>query len=190
MSRGLPWSPNQRRRRPHGTRSPGRSGLRVAGGWSHRKLATAAVRMLLARLDDLAAVDETAAVGTGDLHQQRPNPARCWMRRHRGQCDGAARVARSIFRFRCARTFTHRKQTPTSGCSPSRRMLACTVRSPQHQHPGTPGGSDESLSIAVIAMAPVSHRDQACGWARARTSAATTASGRSWIGHPIEVMTS
>lgn len=88
-------------------------------------------------------------------NQQRPNPARNWTRRHHGHPAGAARVARSTWCLRRASWFTQRKQTPTSGCSPRRSKLAVTVRSPQHQHPGGPGGSTESASTAVRAM-PIS----------------------------------
>jgi len=71
--------------------------------------------MLAARSDDLAPVNHAATLGAGDLHQQRPNPSRYCRRRRRGQCAGAARVARCNSRFRRASSLTQRKQTPTSG---------------------------------------------------------------------------
>lgn len=100
------------------------------------QVATAALGMLGARFEDLAPVDDAAAIGAGDLHQQHPNPSRYCTRRHRDQLAGAARVARSMARLRRARSLTQRKQTPTSGCSLRWSRLPRTVRSPQHQQPG------------------------------------------------------
>ena len=125
----------------------------VTDGW----LTAAAARVALAALDDHAAVDDASAATAGDLHQQRPNPARYRTRRHHDHPAGSdlvRRVWRWTARLRRASTRTHRKHTPTSGCSPRRTRLACTVRSPQHQQPVVPGGSSESDPIAVSAMPP------------------------------------
>jgi hypothetical protein len=63
------------------------------------EVSTAAVGMLLAWCDDLAAIDSAAAAGARDLHQHRPNPARYRTRRHNGRPPGAALVRRWIARF-------------------------------------------------------------------------------------------
>jgi len=80
----------------------------------------------------------------------RLTPARYSRRRHHGP-GGARRVVRSIHRLRSESRSTQRKHTPTSWWWLRRSRLATTVRSPQHQQPGS-RPSPKSPSTAVRVM--------------------------------------
>jgi hypothetical protein len=90
-----------------------------------RELGAAAAQVAVTRPHDHTAINAAATVSAVELHggQQVPNPARYRTRRHHGPA-GALRVSRSIARFRFPRSRTHRKHTPTSGCSLSRNRPA------------------------------------------------------------------
>ena len=133
------------------------------------QLTAATVRVLGAGRDDHGAMDNTAALGADDLHQQRPSPARYRTLRLHGQQPGApgGSTASEPSAVTAMTTFSHRDWAPSGSQQPpntpvvNRRWVPGRVSALWRGGAGLPRNGDgrHAGGVPTVVFRPLTEAD-------------------------------